>query len=75
MDKPDRTWIVELYRDGSLSTILLERVKHVWTEDSGRLLIVAQYDIGHSGSHHYSVWRTAKLTWWRMKRTLPKGEV
>jgi hypothetical protein len=65
----DATWIVELYRTGSLSTVLYDRVKHAWLDDCGRVLVIAQYINGTSGPHRYAVWRTERLDWYRMVRS------
>lgn len=73
MNTQDRSWILTLYRAGSVSTVRIERVKHCWTDDDGRILVIAQYDSGVSGSHHYLIWRTARLDWWRMERSDPNS--
>lgn len=64
----DRTWIVELYRVGSLSTIRYERVKHAWWDDAGRILVIAQYIDGASGPHRYVAWPRERVDWYRMER-------
>lgn len=65
----DRTWIVEVYRVGSLSTIRYERVKHAWWDDCGRIFVVAQYVEGTEGPHRYMVWPREKIDWYRMERS------
>lgn len=67
----DRSWIVVLYRAGSLSTIRIERVKHCWLDANNTVLRIAQYDEGCDGTHHYITYPVAMLDSWREERTDP----
>lgn len=71
----DRSWIVEIYRVGSLTTIRLERVKHAWLDALATVLTVAQYDDGVAGSHHYLVYPMTLVDWYRLSRTCPSAGV
>lgn len=62
----DQLWRVKIYRDDSVTTVVLENVKHVFMTCGNTVLTIAQYS--EDGTHHYLNWPRENLCWWKVER-------
>lgn len=62
----EKRWTLDLYRDGSETTVTYTNVKHAFLTGGNTVLTIAQY--AADGSHHYVNWPVSRICWWRLTR-------
>lgn len=58
---------ITLYREDSTTPVVYERVKHIWYEAEGQVLVVA-YLLEDGKAHDYAHWPMRKIAWYREEK-------
>ena len=66
-DYTDALRRITIYRDDSTTPVVYDRVKHIWWEAHGSVLVIA-YLIDSEGAHDYVHWPRERIAWFREEK-------
>lgn len=59
-------WLVKIYRDDSVTTVVYDNVKHAFWMAGDTVLCIARY--ADDGSHYYIHWPRERVAWFTSER-------
>lgn len=66
------TYKVSIYRDGSVTTLEYDKVKHCFWTCNNTILTLARYD--DAGEHYYIHFPRERFCWYKIERELSRNQ-